>query len=216
MEDNLCWKTSYDGRRLMMKDDNEDDLKNKEDLHRWKAHGAGHIPLCGIFKKYRVFLRMETLASASALILKTWTCFLSNLVSQICSSPQASMVTRASSWSSSRSGPSSNRRAASGVRAGTNCCTWPRSARPHIIPFLHSKYTWSGVSNSPHGPHRPSPPPILATLSLVGRRQWSSLNKKAVKSLGRPGILASLQVWLQSVQGERLSTLTGVRIGGES
>ena len=33
----------------MMKDDNEDDLKNKEDLHRWKAHGAGHIPLCGIF-----------------------------------------------------------------------------------------------------------------------------------------------------------------------
>ena len=34
----------------MMKDDNEDDLKNKEDLHRWKAHGAGHIPLCGIFQ----------------------------------------------------------------------------------------------------------------------------------------------------------------------
>ena len=34
----------------MMKDDNEDDLKNKEDLHRWKAHGAGHIPLCGIFE----------------------------------------------------------------------------------------------------------------------------------------------------------------------
>ena len=33
----------------MMKDVNEDDLKNKEDLHRWKAHGAGHIPLCGIF-----------------------------------------------------------------------------------------------------------------------------------------------------------------------
>ena len=35
----------------MMKDDNEDDLKNKEDLHRWKAHGAGHIPLWGIFFK---------------------------------------------------------------------------------------------------------------------------------------------------------------------
>ena len=32
-----------------MKDDNEDDLINKEDLHRWKAYGAGHIPLCGIF-----------------------------------------------------------------------------------------------------------------------------------------------------------------------
>ena len=36
----------------MMKDDNEDDLKNKEDLHRWKAHGAGHIPLCGIFLRH--------------------------------------------------------------------------------------------------------------------------------------------------------------------
>ena len=34
-----------------MKEDNEDDLKNKEDLHRWKAHGAGHIPLWGIFFK---------------------------------------------------------------------------------------------------------------------------------------------------------------------
>ena len=33
----------------MMKDDNENDLKNKEDLHSWKAHGTGHIPLCGIF-----------------------------------------------------------------------------------------------------------------------------------------------------------------------
>ena len=49
IEDDLWWKTTYDGRRLMMKEDNEDDLKNKEDLHRWKAHGAGHIPLCGIF-----------------------------------------------------------------------------------------------------------------------------------------------------------------------
>ena len=34
----------------MMEDDNEDDLKNKEDFANWwKAHGAGHIPLCGIF-----------------------------------------------------------------------------------------------------------------------------------------------------------------------
>ena len=49
MEEDLGWKTTYDGRQLMMKDDYEDDLKNKEDLHRWKAHGAGHIPLCGIF-----------------------------------------------------------------------------------------------------------------------------------------------------------------------
>ena len=39
-----------------MKDVNEDDLKNKEDLHRWKAHGAGHIPLWGIF--YYQLLRM--------------------------------------------------------------------------------------------------------------------------------------------------------------
>ena len=39
----------------MMKDDNEDDLKNKEDLHRWKARGAGHIPLCGIcFYRYNL------------------------------------------------------------------------------------------------------------------------------------------------------------------
>ena len=49
MEDDLGWKTTYDRRRLMMKNVNEDDLKNKEDLHRWQAHGAGHIPLCGIF-----------------------------------------------------------------------------------------------------------------------------------------------------------------------
>ena len=28
----------------MMKDDNEDDLKNKEDLHIGKAHGAEHFP----------------------------------------------------------------------------------------------------------------------------------------------------------------------------
>ena len=39
----------------MMKDDNEDDLKNKEDLHMWKAHGTGHIPLCGIFKAVFIF-----------------------------------------------------------------------------------------------------------------------------------------------------------------
>ena len=46
----------------MMKDDNEDDLKNKEDLHRWKAHGAGHIPLCGIFLRVLVIVEGYYLA----------------------------------------------------------------------------------------------------------------------------------------------------------
>ena len=40
MEEDLWWKT-YDERRLMMKDANEDDLKNKEDLHI----GGGHTAL---------------------------------------------------------------------------------------------------------------------------------------------------------------------------
>ena len=43
MEDDLRWKMTFDGRRPSMEDNNEDDLKN------WKAHSAGHIPLCGIF-----------------------------------------------------------------------------------------------------------------------------------------------------------------------
>ena len=33
MEDDLRWKTTFDGRRSSMEDDNEDNLKNKEDLH---------------------------------------------------------------------------------------------------------------------------------------------------------------------------------------
>jgi len=70
MEDNLWWKTTYDGRRLMMEDDwrrlmMEDDLwwktsyhekwqwgrpqKQRGLAHWWKVHGAGHIPLYGIF-----------------------------------------------------------------------------------------------------------------------------------------------------------------------
>ena len=40
MEDALGWKTTYDGRRFMMEDDNEDDFKNKEDLHIGGRHTA--------------------------------------------------------------------------------------------------------------------------------------------------------------------------------
>ena len=48
MEDALWRKTTYDGRRLIMKDDNEDDLK--EDLHIGGMHTAlDNILLCGIF-----------------------------------------------------------------------------------------------------------------------------------------------------------------------
>ena len=39
----------YDGRRLMMKDDNEDDLKNKEDLHIGGRHMALDIFRFGVF-----------------------------------------------------------------------------------------------------------------------------------------------------------------------
>ena len=49
MEDVLGWKTTYDGRRLMMKDDNEDDLKNKEDLHIGGRHTALDIFRFGVF-----------------------------------------------------------------------------------------------------------------------------------------------------------------------
>ena len=50
MKDDLWWKTPYDGRRLMMEDDNEIwPQKQRELAHWWKAHSAGHILLCGIF-----------------------------------------------------------------------------------------------------------------------------------------------------------------------
>ena len=49
MEDALGWKTTYDGRRLMMKDDNEDDLKNKEDLHIGGRHTALDIFRFAVF-----------------------------------------------------------------------------------------------------------------------------------------------------------------------
>ena len=49
MEDNLCWKTPYDGRRLKMKDDNEEDLKNKEDLHIGGRHTALDIFRFAVF-----------------------------------------------------------------------------------------------------------------------------------------------------------------------
>ena len=61
MEDDSWWKTTYDGRRLMMEDDSwckttydgrrqwGRPQKQRGLAHWWKAHGAGHIPLCGIF-----------------------------------------------------------------------------------------------------------------------------------------------------------------------
>ena len=49
MEDNLWWKTPFDGRRSSMEDDNEDNLKNKEDLHIAKRHTALDIFRFAVF-----------------------------------------------------------------------------------------------------------------------------------------------------------------------
>ena len=44
MEDTLWWKTTFDGRRQWGRTQKQRGL-----AHCWNAHGAGHIPLCGIF-----------------------------------------------------------------------------------------------------------------------------------------------------------------------
>ena len=49
MEDNLWWKTPFDGRQPSMEDDNEDELKNKEDLHIAGMHMALDIFRFAVF-----------------------------------------------------------------------------------------------------------------------------------------------------------------------
>ena len=49
MEDILRWKTTFDGRGPSMEDDNEDDLKNKADLHIAGRHTALDIFRCAVF-----------------------------------------------------------------------------------------------------------------------------------------------------------------------
>ena len=56
MEDDLWWKTTFNGRR------------QRGLAHCWKAHGAGHIPLCGIFFIYiflycHIYLRCSKLTN---------------------------------------------------------------------------------------------------------------------------------------------------------
>ena len=52
MEDNLWWKTPFDGRRSSMEDDNEDNLKNKGDLHIAGRHTALDIFRFAVFFFY--------------------------------------------------------------------------------------------------------------------------------------------------------------------
>ena len=62
MEDNRQWKTTFDGRQPSMEEDLQWKMTNKgrmimgevslqKSFSYWKAHGAGHIPHCGIFLK---------------------------------------------------------------------------------------------------------------------------------------------------------------------
>ena len=57
MEDELQWKTTFDGRQPSMEDDNEDDLKNNEDLHIAGRHTALDIFRFAVFfkNKYRTY-----------------------------------------------------------------------------------------------------------------------------------------------------------------
>ena len=61
MEDYLHWKTTFNERKSWMEDDLQWKMTNKgrmimgevslqKSFSYWKAHGAGHIPLCGIAK----------------------------------------------------------------------------------------------------------------------------------------------------------------------
>ena len=56
MEDDLWWKTPFDGRRSSMEDDNEDNLKNKEDLHIAGRHTALDIFRFAVFFSYFSFI----------------------------------------------------------------------------------------------------------------------------------------------------------------
>ena len=49
MEDDLQWKMTFDGRRPVMGADNEDDLKNKADLHVAGRHTALDIFRLAVF-----------------------------------------------------------------------------------------------------------------------------------------------------------------------
>ena len=53
MEDNLWWKTLFDERLSSIEDDNEDDLKNKEDFYI-----AGRYMALDIFR-FAVFFMLK-------------------------------------------------------------------------------------------------------------------------------------------------------------
>ena len=55
MEDDLQWKTTFDGRQPLMEADNEDDLKNKADLHIAGRHTALDISRFAEFFLYFIF-----------------------------------------------------------------------------------------------------------------------------------------------------------------
>ena len=120
-----------------------------------------------------VFLKIEMIASISALILKVATCFLSCLACQIYFSPVASRHTVANIICFDISHLKSSFNADSGERSGTEVWAYPRRARPAIIDFGQEKnaWTWSSTSCRQSGqrPWLGPAKPNLVTLSWVGR-----------------------------------------------
>ena len=133
------------------------------------------------------------------------------LASHMYLSPVAMTVTTASSDTGERSEGSCRRRTSSSVKPGQRPWTHPRSPRPAMQLWGHWKKQWSWwpVSRR-HRRQVLSVFPILEILSWVGKSWWSNLNKKDVSSLPKPFRRQSLQVFVQSQEGDWSSTLQGI------
>ena len=156
-----------------------------------------------------VFLRSMMLASKLALVWKSVHAFFSCLHFQMCFNVWAinHVVGRFSSLSTFRSRNISF----FGVMPGETLFTTLISQLPTSMLYLHVKSAWERQQTlrESHRVHvgLVTLGRILCSLCWVGKMLWIILNKKVYESDVRPGMLASDQVFSQSLSGFSSSIL---------